>query len=133
MEDASSFAQISEAQSNLHNVSGSGEISVNGNLAVAGSFMGKLNVSGCLVVDRDGVITGEFRTKDLQVYGRIIGKVYVSGQAEMHAGSRISGRILARELIMHPQAVINGGREIENLTAPADKQNIPLAVLSDQI
>jgi cytoskeletal protein CcmA (bactofilin family) len=106
--------QFEKATSNrLEKMSGSGELSIEGDLFISGTFKGKLNVSQTLVVGKEGIIIGEFRTRDLQVYGKVIGKIFVSNHADLHENSQISGRIVAKELKMHDRSKINGGRIIE--------------------
>lgn len=106
--------QINGAASNhLEKMSGSGELSIEGDLFISGTFKGKLNVSQSLVVGKEGIIIGEFRVRDLEVYGKVIGKIFVSNHAELHENSQISGRIVAKELKMHERSKINGGRSIE--------------------
>ena len=125
MENASELDnQIIESPSNrLYNLSGTGEMSINGNLTLSGVYSGKLNVSQCLVVGKEGLVIGEIRVKDLKVYGKMIGKVYVSNVVELHENSQISGRLVAKELKMHSGSKINGGRDVEKITSYVNKNN----------
>ncbi len=115
--------QIIESPSNLlQNISGTGEISINGNLNLSGVYSGKLNISESLLVGKEGVIIGEFKVKNLIVYGKVIGTVYVSNHAELHPDSLISGKIIAKEIKMHAGSKINGMRYAEKLTRQ-EKEN----------
>ncbi len=116
--------QIIESPSNLlYNFSGTGEMSIKGNLTLSGVYSGKLNVSQCLMVGKEGVVIGEVRVKDLKVYGKMIGKVYVSNVVELHENAQISGRLIANELKMHTGSKINGGREVEKITRYDNENN----------
>lgn len=115
--------QIIESPSNrLQNISGTGEMSISGNLNLSGVYSGKLNVSESLLVGKEGVVIGEFKVKNLIVYGKVIGTVYVSNHAELHPNSQISGKIIAKEIKMHPGSKVNGIRYAEKLTTQ-EKEN----------
>jgi cytoskeletal protein CcmA (bactofilin family) len=113
MENMSEMDNQGAASNHLEKMSGSGELSIEGDLFISGTFKGKLNVSQSLIVGKEGIIIGEFRVRNLQVYGKVVGKIFVSNLAELHENSTISGRIVTKELKMHDQSKINGGRIIE--------------------
>lgn len=116
--------QIIEYPSNrLLNISGTGELSVSGNLNLSGSFSGKLNVSQCLVVGKEGVIMGEFKVKDLKLYGKVIGTIHVSGRAELYETSHISGKIFAKEIKMHSGSSLNGEPKAEKPLLQENENN----------
>lgn len=102
------------SSSYLENISGKGELSITGNLTISGIYSGKLVVSECLEVAKDGILIGEFYVKDLVVFGKIIGTIHVSNVAKLHEGSQISGTLAAKEIRKHYDTSLHGEHSIEN-------------------
>ncbi len=102
------------SSSYLENISGKGELSITGNLSITGVYSGKLVVSECLEVGKEGILIGEFYVKDLVVFGKIVGTVHVSNVAKLHEGSQISGTLVAKEVRKHYDTILHGQNSIEN-------------------
>ncbi len=115
--DGKDIQNAENSSNQLNVVSGKGELIINGSLNLSGVYSGKLNISECLVVDKEGILIGEFKVKDLIVFGKIIGTVHVSNLTVLHEGSKISGTLISKEIKKHPDAFITGHQGIKTHSA----------------
>jgi cytoskeletal protein CcmA (bactofilin family) len=92
--------------------SGRGDLIFLGNLAVTGTFSGKLNVSGRLTITRDARVSGEITASDLVVEGKLQGSARVNGKAVFFSESFFSGALIANEAEFHHGCFVSGKRVI---------------------
>lgn len=83
-----------------------------GNLRVGGQFNGNITEAhgsnATLVIDKDGVLTGDLHYSNLIVAGTIIGTITVSEKMEVYPTAIIRGDIRYKVLDIHPDAKVNG-------------------------
>ena len=85
-----------------------GDLSAKGNLRIDGTFIGKLKVEGSLIVGKDGVLEGEFHTKNAIISGSLKGKLFVEEKAEFHSGAKFDGELSCKGLVVEDGVVFDG-------------------------
>ena len=88
-------------------------------IRIDGQINGNVTVDGGLILGEKGLITGDVVTKDMIVYGKVIGNLEVYG-LEIKASGRVVGEIKTKTLIVEHGAVYNG-----KLLMAADEQPGP--------
>ena len=103
-----------ETESNKINLIGTGtsitgEInSTNGDIRIDGTLNGNITTNGKLVVGPTGIIIGNIRCKNADVFGKIDGKVTVSELLSLKASSKVNGDIITNKLSIEPGTVFTG-------------------------
>lgn len=89
-----------------------GNLEGKGNLRVAGHFVGNISEahdsSATLVIDREGLLTGDLHYSNLIVAGTIEGSITVDEKMEVYPTAVIQGDIRYKVLDIHPDAKVNG-------------------------
>jgi cytoskeletal protein CcmA (bactofilin family) len=89
-----------------------GNLEGNGNIRVLGHFVGNiteaLESKATLVIDKDGVLTGDLHYTNLIVAGTIEGTITVDEKIEVYPGALIHGDIHYKSIDIHPNARVNG-------------------------
>ena len=89
-----------------------GNLEGNGNIRVLGHFVGNiteaLESKATLVIDKDGVLTGDLHYTNLIVAGTIEGTITVDEKIEVYPGALIHGDIYYKSIDIHPNARVNG-------------------------
>jgi cytoskeletal protein CcmA (bactofilin family) len=89
-----------------------GNLEGNGNVRVLGHFVGNiteaLESKATLVIDKDGVLTGDLNYTNLIVAGTIEGTITVDEKIEVYPGALIHGDIHYKSIDIHPNARVNG-------------------------
>ena len=89
-----------------------GNLEGNGNIRILGHFVGNiteaLESKATLVIDKDGVLTGDLHYTNLIVAGTIEGTITVDGKIEVYPGALIRGDIYYKSIDIHPDARVNG-------------------------
>lgn len=109
-----------------------GTLQAESDVRISGRVMGKINVSGKIIVAQGGVIEGEIKADSLDVAGRIQGGIDVSERVILKSSAEIEGDIHTGRLVVEEGAVFNGqcrtgGRTMKSgqiLPAP-QPQDIP--------
>jgi cytoskeletal protein CcmA (bactofilin family) len=89
-----------------------GNLEGNGNIRVAGHFVGNIleaeGSKSTLVIDKEGVLTGDLHYSNLIVAGTIEGSITVDEQMVVHPSAVILGNIRYKSIDIHPDARVNG-------------------------
>jgi cytoskeletal protein CcmA (bactofilin family) len=89
-----------------------GNLEGNGNIRVAGHFVGNIleaeSSKSTLVIDKEGVLTGDLHYSNLIVAGTIEGSITVDEQMVVHPSAVILGNIRYKSIDIHPDARVNG-------------------------
>lgn len=95
-----------------------GKIKVEGDFYVAGKIEGELQLSGggILLIEPTGEIIGTIIGKDIQILGKVSGKIQSSGQVTIKASGHVTGTIYAKAINIFPGATIESSLDIEYLS-----------------
>jgi cytoskeletal protein CcmA (bactofilin family) len=89
-----------------------GNLEGNGNIRVLGHFVGNitetLESKATLVIDKDGVLTGDLHYTNLIVAGTVKGTITVDEKIEVYPSALIHGDIYYKSIDIHPNARVNG-------------------------
>ena len=89
-----------------------GNLEGNGNIRVLGHFVGNITEvaesKATLVIDKDGVLTGDLHYTNLIVAGTIEGTITVDEKIEVYPGALIHGDIHYKSIDIHPNSRVNG-------------------------
>ena len=89
-----------------------GNLEGNGNIRVAGHFVGNIQEAegsqSTLVIDKEGVLTGDLHYSNLIVAGTIEGSITVDEQMVVYPSAMILGNIRYKSIDIHPDARVNG-------------------------
>ena len=89
-----------------------GNLEGNGNVRVAGHFVGNISEAqgskATLVIDKDGVITGDLHYSNLIIAGTVEGTITVDEKIEVYPSALIRGDIRYKTIDIHPNAKVNG-------------------------
>jgi cytoskeletal protein CcmA (bactofilin family) len=94
-----------------------GTLQTEGGIRIDGSFEGKMNVQDMIIIGKSGLIKGNIRTKDAIIAGEIIGDIRSSGRLEFHAGSKITGDIACKRLIVEEGVIFDGSCKMSDKKA----------------
>ena len=105
-------------------------IEVNGNFAsekeggIAGIINGDVTVNAKLTVEKQGIINGEIRVKDIIVKGKVNGNIHCEGKIITLKDAVVSGNIYAAEAVIDKFSIVKGvfahiNRKKENQDDPA--------------
>jgi len=89
-----------------------GNLEGNGHMRVAGHFVGNIleaqGSNSTLVIDKDGVLTGDLHYSNLIVAGTIEGSITVDEKMVVYPSAMILGNIRYKSIDIHPDARVNG-------------------------
>lgn len=96
-----------------------GTLQAESDVRISGRVIGKLEVSGKVIVAQEGVVEGEIKAASLDVAGRVHGGVDVSERVVLKSSAEIDGDIQTSRLVVEEGAVFNGecrtgGRTIDS-------------------
>lgn len=104
----------------------SGKLSYNLPIKIDSRFNGEIKASDLLVVGSNAQVDAHISARQLQVEGKLVGKVQVLGCFEIMPGGQFQGEFKAGELKVHPGAVCEGngkvvglGEEVAQLPRPS--------------
>jgi len=85
-----------------------GQIKTKGDIRIDGKLKGTLFAEGRVVVGEEGKITGEIECSNIEIYGKIYGKIVVKELTMLKATSYIEADIITKKLGVEPGAVFTG-------------------------
>lgn len=106
-----------------------GEISSPNDIRIDGSFEGKINSKGKVVVGDRAVISGDIICDNVDFWGRMTGSVYVKDTLSLKEGCKINGDLHVKRLSVELGAFFNGKCE---MLSDGDFEKISVAVSSEQ-
>jgi cytoskeletal protein CcmA (bactofilin family) len=89
-------------------------IEVNGNFVsekeggIAGIINGDVTVNAKLIIERQGIINGEIRVKDIIVKGKVNGNIHCTGKIITLKDALVSGNIYAAEAVIDKFSIVKG-------------------------
>jgi len=90
----------------------SGKLSYNLPVKIDSRFTGEIKASDLLVVGSNAQVDAHISAHRLQVEGKLVGNVQVTGCFEIMPGGRFQGDFRVGELIVHPGAVLEGNGKV---------------------
>jgi cytoskeletal protein CcmA (bactofilin family) len=90
----------------------SGKLSFNHPVKIDSRFSGEVKASELLVVGPNAEVKAKISAGHLQVEGRLVGKVRVSGWIEIHPGGRFQGEIESGKLKVYPGGIFEGTGDV---------------------
>ena len=90
----------------------SGKLSYNLPVKIDSRFSGEVKVSDLLVVGPHAQVEARISAGQLQLEGKLVGKIQVMGCFEILPGGHFQGEVKAGELRVHPGAVFEGTGKI---------------------
>jgi len=85
-----------------------GTLQAESDVRISGRVMGKVDVSGKVIVAQEGIIEGEIKAASLDVAGRIHGGIDVSERVVLKSSAEVDGDIHTGRLVVEEGAVFNG-------------------------
>ncbi|VAW14836.1 hypothetical protein MNBD_BACTEROID01-1309 [hydrothermal vent metagenome] len=85
-----------------------GDITAEGDIRIDGELIGNIKAKGRLVIGTNGVIEGEILCRNIEVSGKVKGKISAMELLTMKASSKINGEITSAKLTVEPGAVFTG-------------------------
>ncbi|MGI5173601.1 polymer-forming cytoskeletal protein [Treponema sp. OMZ 840] len=71
-----------------------GVLSFSGNLVITGKFIGSIESTGSLVIEKNGVCTvNGIKADSISIAGQVEGNMYAKTKLEMFSGSKIVGNV----------------------------------------
>jgi cytoskeletal protein CcmA (bactofilin family) len=92
----------------------SGKLSYNLPVKIDSRFSGEVKATDLLVLGRNAQVDAHISARQLQLEGKLEGRVHVAGCFEILPGGSFKGELKAGELKIHPGAVFEGTGEIAN-------------------
>ncbi len=86
----------------------SGTVHSKYDLRIDGSFEGELHSKGRIVVGETAVIKGDIVCENIDLWGKIEGRVYVKDTLGMKAGCSLTGSIFTRRFMVELGSEFNG-------------------------
>ena len=85
-----------------------GNLRVNGNVRIDGTFEGEIEVSESLIIGKTGVVKGKVKAKGTVVGGKMEGNLFASDKIELQTGARLTGDIICRTLLIQDGVFFEG-------------------------
>ena len=103
----------SHINENLINIIGAetditGQIVTKGDIRIDGKLKGSLQAEGRVVIGETGEIDGEIECGNIEVYGKVFGKVAVKELTMLKSTAKIEADITTKKLGVEPGAIFTG-------------------------
>lgn len=102
-----------------------GEFLFHSDIRVDGQLLGKVETDRSAIIGSAGYVQGTVRAKDLIVFGKLEGEIFVSGLTLLHTGSSIKGNLHTKVFEVRDGAILTA--HIHNYDIPENtkKTEIP--------
>jgi len=84
-----------------------GDITSTGSFRIDGEFEGTIQSSGKIVVGESGVVRGTLNSAEVEIEGKIKGKLMVSDLLSLRSTARVDGEVTTSKLAVEPGATFN--------------------------
>lgn len=101
-----------------------GDIQSDGDFRIDGSLNGSIRCTGKVVIGVTGKVEGEIHCGDLDISGKVDGKVSVSELLSLKSTARLKGDIMVSKLSIEPGAVFSGKCVMEGSLPKETKQAV---------
>lgn len=85
-----------------------GTIKVQNSMRLDGKISGHILTTDSLVVGKEGEVSGEVRTKNAIIGGRLKGQIFASGKVVLEARAALAGDIKTAKLTINDGAIFDG-------------------------
>jgi cytoskeletal protein CcmA (bactofilin family) len=89
-----------------------GNITLENDIRIAGSVVGKIDAKGALIVEQTGKIKGEIKASSATIAGRIQGNIECDGLMILESRSCFLGDIKTRQIVINENAEFQGNCEM---------------------
>ncbi|WP_430812726.1 MULTISPECIES: bactofilin family protein [unclassified Carboxylicivirga] len=96
-----------------------GDIETNGDIKIDGSIDGNIISKGKVLVGQNGIVTGEVKCTNCDIYGSFDGKLTVTELLSLKASSKLHGDVKTSKLSIEPGAVFTGTCNMDDKVTPA--------------
>jgi cytoskeletal protein CcmA (bactofilin family) len=134
---ASKKTEIPNVVSGERNIMGKGteikgDIISNGDFRIDGKVEGNINISGKLILGKEGLIIGNVHCTNADFEGKFTGKMYCTGTLSLKSTAEIEGEVFLEKLAIEPGAVFNAVCSMKGVkslnTTDAGKSELQKAV-----
>ena len=99
-----------------------GDCETDGTVRVEGSVEGSIKAGKAVVIGKQGVVTGDVKTQDAVISGRVNGSLVAASRLELQATCRIDGEVHTRRMQLEEGAVLNGKVHMgQDVTGPGSR------------
>ncbi|MCP3672357.1 MAG: polymer-forming cytoskeletal protein [Gammaproteobacteria bacterium] len=86
-----------------------GSIVLRGTTHLASNIEGEVKVDSdsLLIIEREGIIDGTISCYDLEIYGKVKGKVISSGKITIFPSAEVNAELFSQSLVIFPGATVN--------------------------
>lgn len=85
-----------------------GDLTSHNDIRVDGTVNGTLHSDGRIVVGESAMLSGKLLCKDLDLWGKVEGDIYVQDTLSLKASSTVNGNIYVNKMQMEMGAQLNG-------------------------
>ena len=132
------MGKISEPAANINQVSRistgtiiKGEITSPDDIRIDGTFIGKVNSDGRVVVGEQASIEGDVICDNVDMWGKSNGNFYVKDTLTLHTGCAVKGDLHVRRLVVELGAHFDGNcamieeSDFESLSGKLEQSSVP--------
>ncbi|MCU4175901.1 bactofilin family protein [Carboxylicivirga sp. N1Y90] len=94
-----------------------GDVETNGDIKIDGSVDGNIVSKGRVLIGQNGVVKGDVKCANCDIYGNFDGKIQVNELLSLKATSKLSGDIKTGKLSIEPGAKFTGTCNMDGQTA----------------
>lgn len=95
-----------------------GKLKVEGSVRIDGVVKGNVETTESIIIGKSGSVCGDVRTKDGFISGKVEGNIYASGRLEFQSGSRLSGDISCKRLVIEEGVIFDGSCSMSEKAEP---------------
>ncbi|MCT4564193.1 MAG: polymer-forming cytoskeletal protein [Maledivibacter sp.] len=100
-----------------NNAAFEGSLKTSGLLRIDGHFNGDIDVSGNIIIGKEGKVIGNIKTDSIEISGIVDGNIKASGQLKICSTGKISGDIEVESFIVEDKAIFDGKCKMMNNTS----------------
>ena len=90
-----------------------GTATVPHSIRIDGTFIGKLDISGTLVIGNNGVVEADVTAKSVIIGGKVKGNMVVEERVELEAHACLLGDLHTKDLVINDGAMFHGNCSME--------------------
>lgn len=85
-----------------------GDIETNGDIKIDGAVEGNVVSKGRVLIGQNGVVNGEVKCTNCDIYGTFDGKILVTELLSLKSSSKLTGDVKTGKLSIEPGAIFTG-------------------------